>query len=260
MPRNSFHARSVFTSLLISFLLCIANPAAAQEEEPPAGLQANPPADAQTATPATQEPAESEPGSDNIFEGDEWSAAFDEMGRDDAAADESDQSDAASDGDQRGPADTYSVMLDVVKWLAILFAAFFVAMVLFRSVGRKTKILPAADIADVIGRIYLTSNTSVHFVRTAGRVLVVGVAPNHVALLTEMEADSFSAVDTAESGPAPKSATAARFLDELKSQQSKMQPIAPKASDGDEEIDSLRTDIARIQRLLREEPRRDAGQ
>jgi len=156
---------------------------------------------------------------------------------------------------------TVELALQAIKWLCILLLAFFALMLLVRRIGRKTKLLPQADLAEVIGRVYLAQRVVLHFVRTGGRVLVVGVNQNTINLIADLDAEAYDHLEAkAAAGSQPEERNrekAQRFFEELRAQQGTMNNDtgqSPPAGDEaqDVEIASLRGDIARLQRLLRE--------
>lgn len=119
-----------------------------------------------------------------------------------------------------------------------------------RRFGGKTPILAGAGIAQVLGRTYLEPKVALHFVRTGGRVLVVGVTPQTIALISEFDAADF------EAGPAnvelsKPAVRATDFLSRLKEQQA-ANTAAPVA---DEDLEALRGDIQRLKQFLQESRR-----
>lgn len=169
---------------------------------------------------------------------------------------------------ETGPRSFQDNLLRVVFWLCILMAAFLMATYFIRTLGQRARLIPADSLATVIGRVYLAPRYSLHFVRTGGRVLVVGVTPTSMNPIAEFEDDAFPRETSAAASngakradDAPAREKAVRFLDELKQHQRKMTAPesaggAPKSASGgeDEEIVSLRGDIARLQQLLRDAP------
>jgi flagellar biogenesis protein FliO len=180
--------------------------------------------------------------------GDEWEAELQDAGPD-SEQDSADQGTADL-------ADDSIVMqgLQTVVYLFLVLAIFLVGAYFFKRVGQRTKLLPAAGLADVIGRVHLAPKVTLHFVRTGNRVLVVGVNTNAINLITEFGADELveEEGDALEEG---QSSQAQRFLEELRVQQGQLtaSPVGSLPSaveDGD--VASLKDDIARLQQLLRE--------
>lgn len=176
----------------------------------------------------------------------------------------------------------FSSVLQSIGALLLVLGFIYVFAWLVRKFGRQTPLLAGAHYGRVIGRLYLTPRGSLHFVRTGGRVLVVGVGPQSVTLLTEFDAETF-AETAGEAGPPPgagqdvdpAAAGVASFVDALRRRMAGGQlgeGDAP-AGDGDGdaeahggaagsrretdahmagEIASLRGDIQRLQEFLRD--------
>jgi flagellar biogenesis protein FliO len=154
--------------------------------------------------------------------------------------------------------------LQFAMWFAICLAVLVLVLWALQRLGRRTRLLPAADLAQVIGRVYLDKTAVLHFVRTGGKVLVVGVTPNAVQCIAEFDSEIFSDQMAAGAGneaagendKADASAKARKFFEELRTQQGIMGGNGPAPHEShanpDEEIASLRGDIARLQRMLRE--------
>ncbi|MFM1919235.1 MAG: Flagellar biosynthesis protein FliO [Candidatus Hydrogenedentota bacterium] len=119
-----------------------------------------------------------------------------------------------------------------------------------RRFGGKTPMLAGAGIAQVLGRTYLEPKVALHFVKTGGRVLVVGVTPQTIALISEFDAADFEASPAIAELPKPATG-AADFLSRLKEQQaaSATPPVA------DEDLEALRGDIQRLKQFLQESRR-----
>jgi flagellar biogenesis protein FliO len=147
-----------------------------------------------------------------------------------------------------------------------------------RKFGGRTPILAGARLGVVLGRIYLSPRASLYFVRTGGRVLVVGITQNTIALVSEFDADAFDSVPAAEApAQAERASTEAdrktmesgkRFLSQLKASTRAMhQEFAPRLPDElkrDEradapsvDLEALRQDILRLQEHLKEELREE---
>lgn len=211
---------------------------------------------------------------------DEYQRAADEADADAAAAKEaesnavSETADDINSGtggyfDEVGPDDTsfLSNLLSVVFWLCVLLALFLVSTYLLRTLGQRARIIPADSLATIIGRLYLAPRFSLHFVRTGGRVLVIGMTPSSLQLIAELDEDAYPlqestppAVNGEKKAVAPDSRDkAVRFLEELKQHQNKLQFDTIPAKGGalstkedDQEITSLRGDIARLQQILKD--------
>lgn len=143
-------------------------------------------------------------------------------------------------------------LLRAFGWLCVIIAAILLLFYAIRRWGAKTPLLAGQRLAEVIGRVHLSPKASVHFVRTAGRVLVLGVTQQEVSLLTELDAATFDA-HTADAVAAPRTRS---FLEELQRDNARFDaPVAMPQKEKripDEEIDSLRQDLQRLQRYLAE--------
>lgn len=229
-----------------------------------------PAADASASDPTTG-PAGREP----VTYWDDYQRALDEAEaepapEEPAPADEEPDSAAAEapplfDDEDLAPRSFQDNLLRVIFWLCILMAAFLSATYLIRTLGQRARLIPADSLASIIGRIYLAPRYSLHFVRTGGRVLVVGITPTSMNLIAEFDDDAFpgETPPPASNGEQKSEESkgrekAVRFIEELKQHQRKMAPertgaASPAASGAeDEEIVSLRGDIARLQQLLRD--------
>lgn len=142
-----------------------------------------------------------------------------------------------------------SLALRTAMWLGVICAAIILLSLVLRKAGRKTPLLAGQQFGSVLGRLYLTPKTALHFVRSGDRVLVIGVTPNSVSLITEFDADTFLA-------PAGKHdsdrAAPHSFLSKLQSNLVRMERSeAPE----DDDIAALRGDIERLREHLQERAR-----
>lgn len=109
----------------------------------------------------------------------------------------------------------------------------------------KTPVLAGARLGQVLGRVYLSPKSSLHYVKTGGRVLVLGVTPTGISLVTEFAAEVFESA----SGALPieaKGDTGPNFLEYL------TQAQRPARGEGDDDIANLRGEIQRLSEFLRE--------
>jgi len=126
-----------------------------------------------------------------------------------------------------------------------------------RRWGKRVPILAGSHLGKVLGRLYLDRGTALHFVQVGEKVLLIGANTNSISLIGE-----FPATGLRGSGaPVASGATATpfnpdSFLAELRarSQDLSTAPQRPPQAEEDE-IASLRGDIHRLQRYLREENR-----
>lgn len=142
-----------------------------------------------------------------------------------------------------------SMALRTAMWLGVICAAIILLSLLLRKAGRRTPLLAGQQFGSVLGRLYLTPKTALHFVRSGDRVLVIGVTQNAVSLITEFDAESFLAPeDKRESeNTAPHG-----FISRLQGNLVRMDRAG--VSD-DDDIAALRSDIERLREHLQERVR-----
>ena len=146
------------------------------------------------------------------------------------------------------------LMAQTVVALLVICALIIAFGWLARKFGARTPLLAGANLAQVLGRTYLEPKTALHFVKTGGRVLVVGVTPNSISLLTEFDAEQFELAGTG--APAAARTPPADFLTQLREQQERTDAAPPPAPD--EDLDALRGDIQRLKQYL-QDSRRGSG-
>jgi len=119
-----------------------------------------------------------------------------------------------------------------------------------RRRGRQLPLFSGASLASVMGRVYLEPRVCLHFIQTGGKVLVIGVTPNSISLLSAFDAESFASA--LAKAPEAASAGASGFMAQLEAsiRESKKRPAEPRAED--EEVTALRKDIERLQKYLDE--------
>ena len=150
---------------------------------------------------------------------------------------------------------------EVVTALCIVLALIVLLLMLVRRFGGRTPFLAGVNLGQVLGRVYLTPKASLHFVRTGGKVLVVGVTQDSVQLVETFDAEAFqhlpaqadSTEPSQESGGAMTKGSA--FLAQLREQTNRMRQPAESEPAHDGDIATLRGDIERLQRMLREATR-----
>ncbi len=125
--------------------------------------------------------------------------------------------------------------------------------VLFRKYGRNTPLLAGQRLGVVLGKVHLTPKASLHYVKSGGRVLVVGLTQNQLSPIAEFDADAFeSTLDAEAVSPGKAANTAVSFLDQLRTQVKKESGIS---GPGDEDLTELRGELQRLQRYLQESAR-----
>ena len=119
-----------------------------------------------------------------------------------------------------------------------------------RRRGRQLPLFSGASLASVMGRVYLEPRVCLHFIQTGGKVLVIGVTPNSISLLSAFDAESFASA--LAKAPEAASAGASGFMAQLEAsiRESKKRPAEPRTED--EEVTALRKDIERLQKYLDE--------
>lgn len=146
--------------------------------------------------------------------------------------------------------------LKMIASLSFVIALILVIFYFIRKVGKRTSLLAGPELGTVLGRIHLGRGSALHFVRAGGRILVVGVTNNAMSLIAEFDGDAFS--EPAEESAASEEFNPDKFLEQLRNSSEAMKE-SPTKHVKDDEIDSLRSDIQRLQEYLREESR-DSGE
>lgn len=243
-------------AVLIVFLCaCLCTPAGSAQVDP------SPPADAIANEEITPVPEDTSDGRADGREAlDPGEAEF--IG---AINDEIDRRSTVEGAGEAGPFTSSVVPSAASKMLRGIFALCVVlALILFvyygaRRWGKKVPLLAGASLGSVLGRIHLERGTTLHFVRTGGRVLVVGVNGNAVSLVSDFDVAAFERFG---SGGKEEKAAAPPFNPDsfLAQLQASSRAVGPglemeQAPVDDDEIAALRSDIQRLQRYLREESR-----
>jgi flagellar biogenesis protein FliO len=162
--------------------------------------------------------------------------------------------------------------LRAIASLAFVLSLIVLAVYFLRKFGRRSSlltVLAGPSLATVLGKVHLARGTSLHYVETGGRVLVVGVTPTTVSLVAEFDASAFEAAKAEpdevatveESGPKPgllqqiKTTTPkpkVSFLQHLLSTTRSMDSTPAEPAPDDADITQLRGDIERLQRHLQD--------
>ncbi len=170
-----------------------------------------------------------------------------------------DAADAGTAGDAPPPSDGATAspqglfyIVQVTGALALVFAL----LVLFRYFGLKwsknAPMLTGGQLGQVLGRIHLGKGGSLFFVRTAGRVLVVGSTNASMTVLADFDADLFSPQEASGAASDPGLFSRENFLAQLRASAESARPLERVA---DDDIASLRGDLARLQQYIQEESR-----
>lgn len=174
------------------------------------------------------------------------------------------QANAAESGEQSPfsgatPPSPVNSMLRGLFALCIVIALILIVYYGLRRWGKKVPLLAGASLGTVLGRIHLERGTTLHFLRTGGRVLIVGVNGNAVSLVADFDASAFDnyGADHEEASEAAAPFNPDSFLSQLQASSQAMGPRmeTEETHVDDDEIAALRGDIQRLQRYLREESR-----
>lgn len=206
---------------------------------------------------AAEEPAADQPASDSETESAEPPARDAFMEAVGAEYDRFQGGVTAADGADAAPQNQApSGVGFYLQWflaLLLVIAAILTLSYLARRFGKRTPLLAGSHLGKVLGRVYLDRNVQLHYIETAGRVLVVGVSGSGVSLVADFEASAFK-----EAAPAPDSDSTAlvaaqpSFLEALRVSNNRMDRPA-RAGEFDEEIADLRKEVHRLQRYIRED-------
>ncbi|MBX3180760.1 MAG: FliO/MopB family protein [Candidatus Hydrogenedentes bacterium] len=144
-----------------------------------------------------------------------------------------------------------SALMNALFALCAVLGIFFLLVYLTRRLGRRTPIVAGQKLAQVIGRVALSPQASLHFVRTNDQVLVIGVTQHTVNLLQQFDAADFDVEPDLAAARAEAPESGASFLDQLRSVQDSM-PAAPAV---DQDIDSLKGDLQRLKKYFQDSAR-----
>lgn len=139
--------------------------------------------------------------------------------------------------------------------LLFLLGAIILLGQLAKRFGARTPALAGLRLGNVLGRIYLTPKASLHYVKTGDRVLVVGVTPAGIHLITEFAADAFEAqlAEPAQAPGANSDDSRLNFLEYINAAQK------PDRASADDDLANLRGEIQRLSEFLRESSREPQG-
>lgn len=153
-------------------------------------------------------------------------------------------------------------ILNAIVALCVVLGLIVLCLYAVRRFGARTPLLAGAALGQILGRVHLTPKASLHFVRTGGKVLVVGVTQESVHLVETFDADAFESVGPPpalpahqEEGGGEEHPKAASFLAQLREQSNRMRQPAELSPGEDGDIATLRGDIERLQRMLRDATR-----
>jgi flagellar biogenesis protein FliO len=134
-------------------------------------------------------------------------------------------------------------------YLCVLCGLIILSGFLLKKYGKNTPLLAGMQLGTVLGKVHLGPRTALHYVKTGGRVLVIGVTQTSIALLTDFDAETF---ETA--APPEKTRKGKPFADLLEQLRPEAEQAAP-AEPMDDELASLRGDVQRLRQYLRDSAR-----
>ncbi len=166
------------------------------------------------------------------------------------------EEDAASTGtNSDSPASDHVVyaFLKGIMALCGTLALFILLLAAVKRWGRRTPLLSGYTLGKVLGRIALSPQASLHFIRVKDEVLIVGATQQSVNLLRVMEADLFEEENAIAPEPDDDNAIRpANFLAELQASQASLDHSS---SGMDEELDNLKGDLQRLKQYFQESSR-----
>ena len=151
-----------------------------------------------------------------------------------------------------GPRPLSTVLLQGTMALLGTVALILLLLAAAKRWGKRSPLLAGHNLGRVMGRIALSPQASLHFVRIQDEVLVVGVTQQNVSLIQTLDAQAFE-IDEAPTnveearGPIP-----ADFLSQLQSSQA---TLAESSTAMDEELDSLKGDLQRLKQYFQDSAR-----
>lgn len=143
-------------------------------------------------------------------------------------------------------------VLRTIASLCVVLALIVAALWLVRRLGRNTPMLAGVELGQLAGKVYLSPRVCLHYVRTGGKMLIIGVTPNSMSLIAEFDETAFPSTPEAApaQSPAPETRRAESFLGELQaSLRAQEQPTSSGPSE-EAELDALRRDVQRLQQYL----------
>ena len=164
--------------------------------------------------------------------------------------------DSSDQGEVRGVFSEYGkdMFNEILKGIMALCCVLAIILFLYAALkkfGKHAPILAGSSLAKIMGKIHLDRGVSLHFIRVAGKVLVVGVTSDHVSLVAEFDKNEFEWATDIENDEElhTEQMQPDRFLKELKLSR---EVIEDSNIVEDDEITSLKGDIQRLQQYLRE--------
>lgn len=175
----------------------------------------------------------------------------------------------SGEAEDRDESDSRSYnLLKAFGWLLVVIAMILLIYYVLQRRSSGGKLLTGNRLGTVLGRLYLSPRVCLYFVRTGGKVLVIGQSQNGLSLIAGFgEADFASAGEESDGGEGQSegetAVTAGRsFFSELRANLTQMNgrpevesgELSPSSIDEDD-IAALRGDIHRLQEYLRDSTR-----
>lgn len=145
----------------------------------------------------------------------------------------------------------------MVIGLSIVLAMILILYFLVRRYGKNVPALSGYQLGQIIGQVHLSRSATLHYVKSGGRILVIGVNDGGVNLVAEYDESAFATISGAS--PVQGDFDPESFVDELKQQTAAIRGEESSTSTSevyqDDDISALRGDINRLQEYLQEENR-----
>jgi len=179
------------------------------------------------------------------------------------------EQDTAGEIERRGESHSTSYsLLKAFGWLLVVIAMILLVYYVLQRRSSGGKLLTGNRLGTVVGRLYLNPRVCLHFVRTGGKVLVIGQSQNALSLIADFNESDFARVAEGSEGgkEAEESETAApaeqSFFSELRANltqlnrppEDKLDELSSSSID-ENDIAALRGDIDRLQEYLRDSTR-----
>lgn len=145
-------------------------------------------------------------------------------------------------------------LMRTLSWLMVLCGIIVLGGYVLRRYGKNTPILAGRHYGAVLAKVYLSPRASLHYVKSGGRVLVIGLTQNNMSLIAEFDADAFESAEA--TAPETEIGVRESFLDALRA--AGKPPASKSAIAEDDELATLRGDVQRLQRYLQDNLRESA--
>ncbi|HIJ66290.1 MAG TPA: FliO/MopB family protein [Candidatus Hydrogenedentes bacterium] len=152
-------------------------------------------------------------------------------------------------------AGTYPYYAKALYGAFITFALLALFVYVMHRIRRRSPLLAGGGLAKVVGRFHLNPRASLHFVRVGDRVLILGITRENISLVSEMDAAAFDEAREETEDQTQPEKRPVDFLAHLRDNVRSINRDETDATDVQDELDSLRGEIRRLQRNLRDESR-----